>query len=63
MRNILRDRVFAAPPDCVTTLDHPVFVVEFSIIPRISTTRGVATKRYAQNVLFKSSDPNRRPQI
>ena len=33
-----------------------------SIIPRTSTTRGVATKRYARNALSRSSDPSR-PQL
>ena len=34
----------------------------FSIIPRTSTTRGVATKRYARNAFSRSSDPSR-PQL
>jgi hypothetical protein len=52
-------------PDCATA--ERVFVSGFrgrlSITPRTSTTRGVATRRYAQNALSRSSDPNRRPLI
>ena len=49
-----------ASPDCATPV-HRMFAAGLSIIPRTSTTQGVATKQYAQNVLSKSSDPNRRP--
>ena len=53
------------PPDCMTAERTFVYCVRggLSIIPRTSTTRDVATKRYARNALFKSSDPNRRPLI
>ena len=54
--------ILTASPDCATA--ERMFVRRLcgrlSIIPQISTTRGVANRRYARNALSKSNDPNRR---